>query len=234
MAVHLYGVLDAGAEPAPSIPGLDGRPVRALSLGVRCAWISDVPESRLEATPERIRAHDAVLRGAIANGHSVVPSLFGRLHADDAALVAELQGGTAALDAAMALVRERVEMSFIVATSGAEPIAEPDLQRETRGPGHAHLQHIRNRIHAERILRESAANLALSATRALTDLYIAERVVDDPTPPVLVARAHLVARDSVARYLRAVKLEAANADPALRVAVRGPGAAYSFAAVQIG
>jgi hypothetical protein len=234
MAVHLYGVLDAGADPTPSIPGLDGRVVRVLALGDRCAWVSDVAESRLEATPPRIRAHDAVLSGAIAQGYSVVPSLFGRLHADDAALIAGLEGSAAALDAAMALVRERVEMSIIVAPSGAAPAAKPEHQRESRGPGHAHLQRIRNQVHAERILRGSAAELALSATRALTDLYIAERVVEEPAPPVLVARAHLVARDSVARYLRAVKLEAAGSDPALRVAVRGPGAAYSFAAVQIG
>jgi hypothetical protein len=175
-----------------------------------------------------------VLRGAIANGYSVVPSLFGRLHTDDAALMAGLEGNAPALDAAMTLVRGRVEMSFIVTPLGAAPVARPDREGETRGPGHAHLWHIRNQVHAERILRGSATALALSGTRALTGLYIAERVVDDPAPPVLVARAHLVARDHIARYLRAVKLEAASADPALRITVRGPGAAYSFAAVQIG
>jgi len=234
MAVHLYGVLDAGADPTPSIPGLDGRVVRVLSLGDRCAWVSDVAESRLEATPERIRAHDAVLSGAIAQGYSVVPSLFGRLHADDAAVIAGLEGSAAALDAAMTLVRERVEMSVLVAPTGAAPAVMPDHQRESRGPGYAHLKRIRDQVHAEQILLGSAAELAQSATRALAGLYLAERVVEDPAPPVLMARAHLVARDNVARYLRAVKLEAAGADPALRIAVRGPGAAYSFAAVQIG
>jgi hypothetical protein len=59
-------------------------------------------------------------------------------------------------------------------------------------------------------------------------------VVERPAPPVLVARAHLVTRENIARYVRAVNSQAAIADSALRVAVRGPGAAYSFAAVRIG
>jgi len=101
-------------------------------------------------------------------------------------------------------------------------------------PGREHLLRIRNRIHAERILRDSATELAQSATRALGELFLAERVVENPAPPVLVARAHLVTRDNIVRYLQAVKLHAAAADRALRIVVRGPGAAYSFAAVQIG
>jgi hypothetical protein len=234
MALHLYGVLDAGADPAASVRGLDGRAVRALSLGARCSWVSDIAESTIEATPQRLREHDAVLRGAIAAGYSVVPSLFGRLHADDAALVSELDARGEALDTAMALVRGRVEMSLLVAPSAAPPASEHDELHETRGPGHEHLRRIRNQIQQERILRDSAAELARSSTRALNGLYIAERVVEHPAPPVLMACAHLVARDDIARYLRAVKMLAAGTGPALRVAVRGPGAAYSFAAVQVG
>ena len=224
--LHLYGVLDADAEPAPSTRGLDGRAVRVLSLGARCAWVSDVAESRLEATPQRLREHDAVLRAAVAAGYSVVPSLFGRLHADDAAL-------TAALDTAMALVRGRVEMSLLVAPSGAPAASEPDRSLATRGPGHEHLRRIQVQMHRERILRASATELGQSATRVLRGIFVAERVVENPTPPVLMARAHLVARDDIARYLPAVKMLAASAGPDLRVVVRGPGAAYSFAAVQI-
>jgi Gas vesicle synthesis protein GvpL/GvpF. len=91
MAVHLYGGLDAAAAPAPSVAGLDGRPVRVLSLGNRYAWVSDTADPRLEATPKRIREHDTVLRAAIDAGYSVVPSLFGRLHADDRAVIAALE-----------------------------------------------------------------------------------------------------------------------------------------------
>ena len=234
MAVHLYGVLDAGALPAPATRGLDGCPVRTLMVGARCVWVSDVAESTLVATAQRILTHDAVLRGAIDRGNSVVPSLFGSLHANDAALIGALQANAAAIESAMTLARGRVEMSVVVAPSENAAGAEAGQPSQSSGPGHAHLQGIRDRLHAERNLRGSAAELGLAAARALAGLYLAERVVDDPEPPVLFARAHLVARDHVARYLRAVKSEAVRAHPALRIAVRGPGAAYSFAAIRIG
>jgi hypothetical protein len=230
--LHLYGVLDAGDVPPVSMRGLDGRTVRVLLVGDRCAWVSDVAESRLEATTERIREHDAVLRGATEVGYSVVPSLFGRLHANEATLIAALELSSDALETGLALVRGRVEMSLLVAPSGAPP-SSVDEPPAILGPGHQHLLRIRNQVHGERLLRDTAFELAQSATRLLGDLFVAERVVENPAPPILAARAHLVARDDIARYLRAVKSIGAAADLSLRVAVRGPGAAYSFAAVQI-
>ena len=234
MPVHLYGVLNADAVPAQSTRGLDGRPVRSLPLGPRCAWVSDVSEATLEATTERLREHDAVLRDAVAAEYTVIPTLFGRLHADDASLARELERSAESLEEAMALVRGRVEMSVLVAAAAETRVAEHAEARETRDPGYEHLRRIRNRIHAERILRDKASELMQTASRVLTELSVAERVVDSPAPPVLAARAHLVTRENVVRYVRAVRLQAGSADPELRVAVRGPGAAYSFAAVRIG
>ena len=234
MPVHLYGVLEGRVLPAASARGLDGRPVRALPLGARCAWVSDISASALEATPQRLREHDAVLREAISAEYSVVPSLFGQLHADDASLCAALQRSAESLDEAVARVEGRVEMSLLVAASGVLPGENYAPVREGGSSGREHLLRVRNRIHAERILRDRAVELAQSTTRMLNELVVAERVVESPAPPVLAARAHLVARENVARYVRVVSLQAASANPELRVVVRGPGAAYSFAAVRIG
>jgi len=126
MPLHLYGVLDAAGVPATSVRGLDGRAVRTLSLGARDAWVSDIAESRIEATPQRVREHDAVLREAIAIGYSIVPSLFGRLYADDATLAADLERNAAAIDGAITLVRGRVEMSFLIAASGLDRVSASD------------------------------------------------------------------------------------------------------------
>ena len=234
MPVHLYGILDAGATPAPSMRGLDGLPVRTISLDTRCAWVSDISGSTLEATPQRLREHDAVLHEAVVAEYSVVPSLFGRLHANDASLGASLQQSAEALDEAMSRVRGRVEMSFLVAASGVPPVREHGELRETREPGREHLRRLQNQVHAERILRDSASELAQSASRVLNELSVDERVVERPAPPVLAARAHLVTRENIARYVQVVSLQAAMVNPGLRAVVRGPGAAYSFAAVRIG
>ena len=104
--VHLYGVLDADAALAPNTVGLDGERARALVLNdQRTAWVSDVKQSTLEATPARLREHDDVLRGATAAGYSVVPSLFGRLYTDDQSLIEALERNAQELDAAMMLVQ---------------------------------------------------------------------------------------------------------------------------------
>ena len=238
MPVHLYGVLSAGAVPPSSVRGLDGEPVRTLSVGAHAAWVSDIAARTLEATPQRLLEHDAVLRAALAAEYFVVPSLFGRLHADDASLRAALELSAGSLDEAMALVRGRVEMSMLVVASGMADPGEYERSDDTLHdggqPGRAHLERIRKQVHAERILRGNASALLQSAARALSELFVAERVVDSPAPPVLAARAHLVARENVARYERTVSLECASADSELRVVVRGPGAAYSFAAVRFG
>jgi hypothetical protein len=235
MPVHLYGVLGQDASLASSSSGLDGRAVRAVPIGARWwAWVSDIEEPALEATPERLRQHDAVLRRATEQGYSIVPSRFGRLHADDAALGDALQRSAPDLDEALSLVRDRVEMSFLVAESGASIESPTTASSTEQSPGKAHLDTLRNRIHAERLLRLTATELAQTASRELRGIVVAERVVENPAPPILEARAHLVARGEIARYQHTARLQAAAASPSLRVAIRGPGAAYSFAAVQIG
>ena len=235
MAVHLYGVVDTVAVPeAPALRGIDGRIVRALPLVSMSAWVTDLPEPRFEATAARLREHDAVLRGAVKAGYSVVPSLFGRNHEDESTLLAALKRSADAVDTAMSLVRGRVEMSLLVAASGASSAPLEGEVLEHVGPGREHLRRIQKQVHAERILRGTAADLAKSASLALSEFFVAERVVESPALPVLMARAHLVSRENVVRYLRAAKSLATAADPALRLAVRGPGAAYSFAAVQVG
>lgn len=234
--VHLYGVLDAGAPLAPA-KGLDGRVVRALALGDRFALVSDLDESKLAVTPRRLREHDAVLRDAVAAGRSVVPARLGRLYADDSALAAALEAYDSVLDVAMSLVRGRVEMSLLIAGSTSTPtppLAEQGSERGRRGPGREHLRRLKGGFQGERNMLQGATELALVAARALAGIVVAERAVEDPAPPVLVARAHLVARDEVSRYLVAVKTVAAGSGSVYRVAVRGPGAAYSFAAVQGG
>ena len=236
MPVHLYGVLDADAPFAPT-KGLDGRVVRVFALSGRLALVSDLDEPKLAVTPRRLREHDAVLRDAVAAGRTVVPARLGRLYADDSALTAALEAYDSVLDVAMTLVRGRVEMSLLIAgsrSSPSSPLSEHASERGGGSPGREHLRRLRSEREGERNMLHGASDLAQVAACALSGIVVAERAVANPAPPVLVARAHLVARDHISRYLVTVKAVAAASGSAYRVAVRGPGAAYSFAAVQGG
>ena len=235
MTVHLYGVLEGGATFALTTCGLDGRAVRSLPWRGRGALVSDVDERTLTATPRRLREHDAVLRAAVMAGVTLVPARIGRLYADDASVVCALEDHAADVDMALSLVRGRVEMSLLISEAVRTPEASPVLPVYTGpGAGREHLRRIQYGMRGERNMLHAASELAQAAARALTGLVVAERVVESPAPPVLVARAHLVARDDVARYVGVVEAVADATDAAFRVAIRGPGAAYSFAAVQGG
>lgn len=232
MPVHLYGLIDAHADFAALTPGLDGRAVRVLRVGARGALVSDIAESTLEATPRRLREHDSVLRAAVAAGYSPIPARVGRLHGDDAAVVTVIEQRGAALDAAMELVRGRVEMSLLIARAAVPRTVEPEAPLlRGEGPGRGHLRRLGRQLHGERNLLDAANDVAQSVMRALIGVIVAECTVEDPASPVIAGRTHLVARSHVARYLVAIETVAAAASPVLRIAVRGPGAAYSFAAV---
>lgn len=233
--VHLYGVLGAEGRLPPLVKGLDGRPVRSLVVGERYAWVSELDEPVQTVTPRRLREHDAVLGAAIAAGLSPAPALVGRAHADVAAVIAALGTRSAAIGEALALVRGRVEMSLLIATRAAPALAAPDaVAGSEAGAGLRHLRQIQGKLSGERILLDSASVLAQSITKGLGGMVLAERIVENAAPPVLVGRAHLILREDVERYLKAVQQLTESSDFDLRVAVRGPGAAYSFAAVQGG
>jgi hypothetical protein len=209
--------------------------VRALPVGDHVAWVSDVDEPARAVTARRLHEHDAVLACAVAAGLSPMPALVGRTYGSDSTLIAALEPRAVAIGEALDLVRGRVEMSLLVATRPGEPLAGDETSSgEVEGAGRRHLGRIRSQLHGERNLRDAATVLAQSIATALGPLIVAERIVEDAAPPVLVGRAHLIARDAVAHYVELVERTSAGTDHPLRVAVRGPGAAYSFAAVQLG
>ncbi|MGH7621989.1 MAG: GvpL/GvpF family gas vesicle protein [Gemmatimonadaceae bacterium] len=233
--VHLYGVLGAEGRDPPSIAGLDGHPVRALPLGERFAWVSELNEPAQTVTPRRLREHDAVLGRAVAAGLSPAPALVGRSHASDDAVIAALGARDAAIGEALALARGRVEMSLLIAPAAAPTPSQPETAgRGGEGAGARHLRRIASELHGERNLLDAASVLAQSLAVALAGMVVAERIVENAAPPVLIGRAHLIARGDVERYLESVEQLIEASDPFLRVVVRGPGAAYSFAAVQGG
>jgi hypothetical protein len=183
-----------------------------------------------------LREHDAVLRAAVIAGAAIVPARIGRVYADDASVMRALEEHAADVERALTLVKDRVEMSLLITEAMPSPRSSSVQPSRTEGPGagREHLRRIAYGMRGERNMLHAATELAQAAARSLTGVIVAECEVENPAPPVLVARAHLVAREDVARYVGVVEAVAAAADAAFRIAIRGPGAAYSFAAVQNG
>ena len=72
----------------PSAPeglaGIDGAGVRDLEAAGLTAWVSDV-SGPVDATVDRLKAHDAVCAAAMNTGDTPLPIRFGQTFDDDAA-----------------------------------------------------------------------------------------------------------------------------------------------------
>ncbi|HEU4565403.1 MAG TPA: GvpL/GvpF family gas vesicle protein [Gemmatimonadaceae bacterium] len=234
MPVYLYCFVpdDCGAPPA-GLAGVDGLPVRAAALGRLRAWVSDVPGPAPEATAERARAHDAVVRAAMAV-ETPLPARFGQVAADDAALAAAVEGRAASFAEALAHVRGAVEMTVRLLPGGAEASRPPGAApRAVEGSaavrsGRAYLERVRERTAAEEEWRRRAGFLQDEVSHAVA------AIVRDETRPALLspvatlAMAHLVPRERVGAYRAAIG-GLRERDPALPMMLSGPWAPYSFA-----
>jgi hypothetical protein len=218
----VYALLDARPRRALP-PDFDGRLLALVAAAGLWAAVSRRPTAPpLDA--RALRAHDATIRALSAMTPALLPVRFGTLVTDAAALTQALAPRTAALGEALALVREREQMTLRV--RGAAPIAEPVAVARGRGrepgPGTRYLAARRAAMERARAVPQ------IDALRArLGALVKAERVERHPGATHLVSVYHLIPRGRSRTYLAAVRREAAGGNAVLRAT--GPWPPYAFA-----
>jgi hypothetical protein len=225
--LHLYCIRRAG-EPAPedALAGLDGAAVRLVEVGAALgAWVSAL-EARAVPTPERLRAHDDVVRAALRSA-TPLPVRFGTVLDDDADVWALLEARRADFDAALARVAGCVEMGVTVYLGDA-PAAQLPVEETAAAPasGREYLERRRAALHAEQA-RRVEAEVLLERVASCFDAALPVVRTLLPAPGVTGTVAHLVPRDRLAEYRGAVE-RASRALPDVRLARSGPWAPYSF------
>lgn len=244
MTLYLYCVADPTLEPPAGLRGLAGAPVYSVQALDTVAWASDLPEDAGPATPELARAHDLVVRAALAI-ETPLPARFGQTFADERALRRSLDERSAGLTRALARVRGAVEMTLrilleepmlgtwevlpapSVMTAGTSGATGAD---QGEGSGRAYMHWLRDRQRASATAIARADFLQARVARAVPEL-VREAEVSPPAPTARSLRiAHLVGRDDIERYRVAVRAMAAL-EPPIRLMVSGPWAPYSFAGV---
>jgi hypothetical protein len=226
MPTYLYCLTRVAADaPAPDLRGVDGAPVRGVEESGLRAWVSDVASS-LAATPERARAHDVVIRRAM-EVDTPLPARFGQLLTDDDTLRREIASHATALFAALARVAGAVEMTLRIAGRSDEPAKSGS----TRGlTGTEYLRQVAGDLARENARLERAKFLQRRLAGAVSDVVRAESVgsVGGSRDGSILVISHLVPRESVGEYRRAVR-DVLGQEPELPVRVSGPWAPYSFA-----
>lgn len=196
------------------------------------AWISELTEATIVLSPERARAHDAVVRAALAR-ETPLPARFGQVVADRAALDEVVSSRAAAFQTALDSVAGSVEMTVRVLVSAAPARGEGDRPQDLEAgsaAGRAYLERLadahrreRNVLAEEQIVRERVSSAVGSLVRA-------ESFVGARSGSSIATLSHLVPREHVEAYRSAIQALRAE-DPSLALMLSGPWAPYSFTQV---
>ena len=238
MSTHLYCLLpptSLAAMPA-GLTGIDGAPVRVLSMDRVVAWVSDTqprakgPSLVADEAIAGIREHDAVVEAALGTGLTPVPARFGQRFVTDEACADGIDRNATAIAALLAAVQGFVEMTLILAPSTKRVVADlipvlPEMVGE--GAGRKYLESLRAREAATGSVRQALDALAQRVGEATQEFVRRVSVHENLAKMPMRAISHLIARDLVDRYRESLAAVLMTGD--YRFIVVGPRAPYSFA-----
>jgi hypothetical protein len=236
MSTHLYCVLPhemRGSIPA-GLSGLAGARVRALPVEGIVAWVSDV-ERDVRVSVEGVRAHDAVVEAALQTGTTPVPARFGQRFRDDDACRAALSSRVASVELLLSTIQGFVEMTLIITPStrrmlrDLQPVIPEMVEPSVRGAGRQYLETLQAREAATGAVRTAMDNLASVLFAAVEPLVRRSAVHEQLTRLPFRTISHLIAREAIAEYKRAVG--EVPSDLEFRFLLIGPRAPYSFCAL---
>jgi hypothetical protein len=236
MSTHLYCILPhemRGSIP-PGLIGLAGARVRALPVDEIVAWVSDV-EREVRVSVEGVRAHDAVVEAALQTGTTPVPARFGQRFRDDDACRAALSSRVASVETLLATIQGFVEMTLIITPStrrmlrDLQPVIPELLEPSLHGAGRHYLETLQAREAATGAVRSAMDDLAGALNAAVEPLVRRSAVHEQLTRLPFRTISHLISREAVPEYKRAVTV--VPADLEFRFLLVGPRAPYSFCAL---
>lgn len=234
MSLYVYCIGDQWRASAfEGLTGVGRAGVRVLPLGAYAAVVSETVEESPVVNEENLLAHNRVNAAALAVT-TPLPCRFGTRTAPER-LAEYVSSNAAALAAALARVRGRVEMSVKlmgkaeVETEGGGALRSSGTAVElgATGAGTAFLLKKRREILGEEDVRRRAEEAAAWLAAGVGELAreTAERLC--VSKAMLVSAAHLVERERVEKYRVRLRTLAAERDD-LRLLISGPWPPYSF------
>ena len=234
MSTYLYCVLArASAEGVPAgLTGIAGSPVRALTapgLGSLEAWVATVDDEALRVSGRALAAqallHNEIVDAALATGRTPAPARYGSRFPDDAACGADLTHRAAELRAILDHVADAVEIATLLVPHQLRTKSTERPSSNDAAAGRRYLESIRARIGDENRRRSAAEREASRLHASVGDLVRDE--ARSFTAAGVLSIAHLVSREAVDRYRRAIAAFVPGEN--LRVVMGEPRAPYSFA-----
>ena len=214
--IHLYAIAEE-LDGLPDLPGIDEAPLGRRTIAGLDLVVSEHEQTAFDATEEAVLAHGRVVEALVGRSAALLPTRFGRVFGDDAALSEAVSAREGSLREALAQVRGCIEL-------GVRVVGEAPSAPSAPASGKAYMEaRLARKEQSERLvgsLHEPLAALARASTRTV-----------DATPRLILSGAYLVEPSKVDAFRsRVAELEAAH--PQLTFACTGPWAPYSFAAAE--
>jgi Gas vesicle synthesis protein GvpL/GvpF len=245
--LYVYALVHARRD-APLGTGIDGLPLRSVSVGRLAAVVHDHPGAPYGGSDEEVRRraleHNGVVERLWQEDRAILPMSFDVIVTASQTESAEQRLGrwleevAPGADARLAAVRGRVELRVDIgldqatAASGDEEVRALQEEAERSSPGVQRLQRKRvlRREHdlAERRADALYPEVRERLARLSADIVENQRGAAEPHEVLVLSTSLLVDEDAVpevGRELRAIGAE----EPAARIRFYGPWPPYSFA-----
>ena len=223
MKLYVYCLAEnIDALKAPAV-GISGVPVELLKLQDFSLLVSRFAGESSLVTRENVLTHDTVVR-SVLHETTPLPFRFGSVVTEQQ-LDSYLNTHRADLKAKLAQVRGCVEMSVKIIWNTDQSDFKESADAE--GPGTRFLEEKRRELRGGERRSEEAKQVAAWLKDQIGTYVKQEEVSLCPTEKLIVAAAHLVAREQLTEY-RDRLADARKTRPELHFLVSGPWPPYTF------
>jgi len=231
MKLYVYCLAEKIDALPALVVGVSGARVDLIELDDFSFLVSEFEgDAAPPVTRDNVLAHDAVVR-SVLNETTPLPFRFGTVQTE-AHLRSYISTHRTALEAKLAAVRGCVEMSVKIISNADQPDLNATAERTEDGPGARFLNEKRREILGGERRAKEAREVDAWLKEQVGSFVRQEEISLCPTEKLIVAAAHLVAREQLAKY-RGRLAEARKSRPELHFLVSGPWPPYTFSNIEL-
>jgi len=227
MKLYAYCLVEDVAALDATPLGISGAAVRLMRVDEFAVLVSSFDSETVAVTRENALDHAAVVR-SVLDRTTPLPFRFGTLVTEQQ-LSSYIAARKPALQSRFALIRGCVEMSvkIIRELSPGHGASQGEITNGT-----TFLEEKRREIRGSEQRADEVNEIAKWLHEQVETLTRDEHVIVRPAEKLVVAAAHLVARDKISRYRETITT-AREKRPELHFLLSGPWPPYSFANIEL-
>lgn len=232
MKLYVYCLAEKPAAQfaalAAPVVGISGENVEVFEREGLSLLVSRFEAESALVTRENVLTHDSVVRSVLSET-TPLPFRFGSVVTEQQ-LVSYLRTHREKLEMKLAQVRGCLEMSVKIIWQTDE--SKSGSASDDLGPGAAFLHQKQREIMGGEHRGEKARQVSSWLSEQVEGLAKQEEVSLCPTEKLIVAAAHLVSRQDVAKYRERLS-KARKTRPELHFLVSGPWPPYTFSNIEL-